>query len=310
MKTLPGTMAMWPHFGVVHPQKDKLRVVLDAAARFSGTSLNELLLSGPDLTNSLVGVLHRFRQDRVAFTSDLECMFCQVKVPALQRDFLGFLWWPGGHISKKVNECRMHTHILGATSSPAIATFALHITAADNANFFSSGAVETVRRFYVDDFWSRCLQSGKLLLLQLRFVSWHSRDVFILQSGSATAVSCLVSSVPENDRSKNIQSIDLDYDDIPSEKVSRVLWTVEADQLGFPVKNLDKPATRRGVLSTISSLYEPLGMAAPFILTGKFILHDLGHEMFGWDEDIPEDLLIRWRQRLQRLPALGKFLNG
>ena len=64
-----------PHFGVVHPQKDKLQVILNAAARFSGTSLNDLLLSGPNLTNTLVGVLHRFRRDRVAFTSDLEFMF-------------------------------------------------------------------------------------------------------------------------------------------------------------------------------------------------------------------------------------------
>ena len=105
-----------PHFGVVHPQKDKLRVVLDAAARFSGTSLNDLndlLLSGPDLTNSLVGVLHRFCQDRDAFISDLECMFYQVKVPALQRDFLRFLWWPGGDISKEVIECCMHAYFWG-----------------------------------------------------------------------------------------------------------------------------------------------------------------------------------------------------
>ena len=86
-----------------------------------------------------------------------------------------------------------------------------------------------------------------------------------------------------------------------------VLWTVQADQLGFHVKNLDKAATRRGVLSTISSLYDPLGMAAPFILTVKIILQDLCHQKLGWDENIPEDLLIRWRQWLQELPAFDNF---
>ena len=130
---------------MVHPQKGKLRVVLDAAARFSGTSLNDLLLSDPHLINSLVGVLHRFRQDRVVPTSDLESMFYQVKVPALQRDFLRFLWWPGGDISKEVIACCMHTHIYGATSSPAVATFALHKTFVDNADFFSSEALKMVR---------------------------------------------------------------------------------------------------------------------------------------------------------------------
>ena len=65
-----------PHFGVYHPQKpDKIRVVFDSAAETKGTSLNKILLSGPDLTNNLLGVLLRFRQDTVAFMADIEQMF-------------------------------------------------------------------------------------------------------------------------------------------------------------------------------------------------------------------------------------------
>ena len=41
---------------------EKFRVVFECAARFSDVSLNDLLLQGPDLTNSLVGVLSRFRK--------------------------------------------------------------------------------------------------------------------------------------------------------------------------------------------------------------------------------------------------------
>ena len=107
MKTFPGTMAkcgIYLTFGMVPTQKDKLPVILDAASRFLDTQLNDLILSGCNLTNYLVGVLHQFSQDRVAFTSDLECLFYQVKVPVL-RDFLRFLWWPGGDISKAVIEC-------------------------------------------------------------------------------------------------------------------------------------------------------------------------------------------------------------
>ena len=50
-----------PHHGVYHPQKpDKIRIVFDCSATFMGHSLNKYLLQGPDLTNSLVGVLCRF----------------------------------------------------------------------------------------------------------------------------------------------------------------------------------------------------------------------------------------------------------
>ena len=61
-----------PHHGVFHPQKpSKLRVVFDCAAKFHGRSLNDELLSGPDLMDNLVGVLFRFRVGKVAFPCDI-----------------------------------------------------------------------------------------------------------------------------------------------------------------------------------------------------------------------------------------------
>ena len=69
-----------PHHGVHHPRKHKIRVVFDCAATFRGTSLNKQLLQGPDMTNSLVGVLLRFRQEPIAIMADVEGMFNQVKV--------------------------------------------------------------------------------------------------------------------------------------------------------------------------------------------------------------------------------------
>ena len=62
-----------PHHGVYHPKKPgKIRVVFDCSARYPGTSLNQVLLQGPDLTNNLVGVLCRFRRDTVALSCDVQ----------------------------------------------------------------------------------------------------------------------------------------------------------------------------------------------------------------------------------------------
>ena len=55
-------------------------MVFDCAAKYRGSSLKDQLLQGPDLTNTLVGVLTRFREEPVAFMADVEAMFCQVRV--------------------------------------------------------------------------------------------------------------------------------------------------------------------------------------------------------------------------------------
>ena len=54
---------MWyiPHHGVYHPSKPrKIRAVFNCSAQFAGSSLNQELLTGSDLTNPIVRVLTRF----------------------------------------------------------------------------------------------------------------------------------------------------------------------------------------------------------------------------------------------------------
>ena len=74
---------------MIHPHKPgKIRRVGDAAAPYQGTSLNDCLLSGPDLLNSLVGILMRFRQELIPVSADIEVMFCQVAVPEVDQPVL------------------------------------------------------------------------------------------------------------------------------------------------------------------------------------------------------------------------------
>ena len=65
-----------PHHGVYHPNKPgKIWVAFDLSTKYKGTCLNKELLPGPDLTNQMIGVLMRFREEHVGVVGDIEAMF-------------------------------------------------------------------------------------------------------------------------------------------------------------------------------------------------------------------------------------------
>ena len=134
-----------PHHHVINQNKpEKVRIVFDAAAKFQDTSLNQNLLQGPDYTNSLVGILTRFRQDNIALVADIEGMFNQVKVSPDDQDALRFIWWSGS-LDELPDEYVMTVHVFVATDSPCCANHCLQKTAEDNNSNYDALVVDTVR---------------------------------------------------------------------------------------------------------------------------------------------------------------------
>ena len=86
-----------PHTGVYHPKKPgQIRVVFDCSAQYNGVSLNDYLLQDPDFMNDLLGILCCFRQESVAFMTDMKSMFHQFVVSEEHTDLLHFFWWMNG----------------------------------------------------------------------------------------------------------------------------------------------------------------------------------------------------------------------
>lgn len=142
-----------PHHGIYHPQKPgKICVVFDCSSKYQETSLNDHLLTGPDLTNTLVGVLCRFRKGSIPVMCDVECMFHQFHVKKEDQDYLRFLWWENGNLQAKPSIYRMRVYLFGAASSPGCANFGLKHLAAQGHGQFSDDAVHFIQRnFYLDD---------------------------------------------------------------------------------------------------------------------------------------------------------------
>ncbi len=189
-----------PHHGVYHTKKRKLRVVFDCAATYQGVSLNDQLLQGPDLTNTLIGVLLRFRQEPVAMMADIESMFYQVRIPDTDANMLRFLWWPGGKLNVEAEEYRMCVHLFGATSSPSCPSYALRRTAEDAASKSTPEATQTVlRNFYVDDCLKSVATEDKAVALVRELMMLCASGGFHLTKWVSNS-RALLGSIPDHER--------------------------------------------------------------------------------------------------------------
>ncbi|XP_022102055.1 uncharacterized protein LOC110985381 [Acanthaster planci] len=302
--------AIWylPHHPVLDSGKQgKMRIVFDCAAKHHGQSLNTQTISGPDLTNKLLGVLLRFRQEQVAVLADVRAMFHQVRVSPECRDVLRYLWWPDGDTSREPAVHRMTAHPFGGTWSPSCCSFALRHTAEDNRHEFQPDTVNCVmRNFYVDDCLVSLATEVEAIRVSRELRELLSRGGFQLTKWLSNSPQVL-ESTPQEDRAVGVRGLDLNHEALPTERALGMQWDVETDCFGYKVSQREKPLTRRGLLSIVSSIYDPHGFASPFTLLAKKIVQDLSRKKLGWDEELPsqhrEDWQ-RWKQDLGKLEQL------
>ena len=119
-----------PHHTVTNSNKSgKIRVVLDAAAQNEGTSLNDKLLKGSDLLNTLTGLLIRFTKGKYPAIADIEQMFHEIFVLEKDRDALRFLWRDTP--ADKIEDYVRNVHLFGKIDSRCCASWLLKKTTLD-----------------------------------------------------------------------------------------------------------------------------------------------------------------------------------
>lgn len=279
-----------PHFGVFHPKKpDKIRVVFDCAAKSQGKSLNDFLLPGPDLMNSLLGILMRFRQKRIALSCDIEWMFHQFHVKTGDRDYLRFLWFDE---SGTKTVYRMKVHLFGAKSSPACATFGLrYLAETHEENTPAHQFIAT--NFYVDDGLT-CTDdlTMAVALIQQATSLCHKGNIRLHKFVSNSQE--LIQAIPETERSSSTSEIDLPGKNDALHRTLGIQRNTSNDSFCYDLTMKSKDMTRRGLLSAVASTFDPLGLISPILITRKTILQKSCQLKLNWDDRLPEDLSSEW----------------
>ncbi|CAC5421663.1 unnamed protein product [Mytilus coruscus] len=258
-------------------------------------------MSGPDLTNNLVGILMRFRKNAIAITGDIEQMFYQFRVSNHNRDYLRFFWYQDNNFLKPLIEYRMTSHVFGNTPSQAVASYGLRQAVATSVRAF------VCNDFYVDDGLTLFTNKEQAISLvkktqndlktngHTRFHKIVSNDIDVMKA------------FPSDDLSKDLKNLDLCSDILPTQQSLGITWDLHSDNFVFRVNNDIKPITQRGLLSSINSLFDPLGFVSPIVISGNILLREVVPPGTDWDEQLSSEHDDRWNLWIESLRSLGNF---
>ena len=188
----------------------------------------------------------------------------------------------------------MTAHVFGGSSSPSCSNFALRKTVMDNEELYGKDVATILERnFYVDDMLKSFPTAEEAITVIQQVKDLCSSGGFNLTkfiSNNAT----VLKSIPHDSQRTAVKVEELALGCLPEDKTLGVKWNTEKDTLGFTIKLAEKPSTRRGLLSMLSSVYDPLGLGAPFMFKARQIIQQLCQQKLQWDEQSDGRSAYEW----------------
>ena len=292
-----------PHRAVVREgaETTKLRVVYDASARAHemAPSLNECLHAGPPLQNKLWSVLTRCRFHPVLVAGDLRRAFLQVRIRESDRDALRFHWIVD-KTAKEVETPRFTRVVFGLAPSP----FLLNGVIQQHLQNLETKCPETVKEvrksLYVDDLISGGSTTDKAKQLKREAIEIFNGAKFELHKWQSNKED-LETDCENYERSFAKEQLN-NVSKPEGIKLLGVSWDKVQDTLHVDFPSPPAEMTKRGILTNLAKVYDPLGLASPVLLEGKLLYRETCVQKSAWDSPLPEDLAVQWRKWEQNIP--------
>lgn len=297
-----GSCIKWylPHWNVTHKKKpEKFRRVYDCSAVFENESLNRQLMKGPNLLSDLLDILIRFREYPVAMAADIGEMYNQVRIPPEDQYCLQFLW--RDDVSSPVKTFRFSRMLFGDVSAPCRAVHVLKCIAQEGEADYPHGAKAIRDNMYLDDFMISCPSEQSACIVQ------HEVNILIEQGGFrfkkwVSNVPTVLQTISPADRASGFEASP--KGGTLCNPVLGVIWEIHNDCFVYQSQELEFGSTKRQVLSQMSSIWDPMGFLAPYVVRAKMMVQELWTLKLSWDEQLPKDFLSRWRRWMDELKCL------
>ena len=298
------------HHAVVKPESKSTpcRIVFNSSAKYMGLSLNECLAKGPSLLNVLLGVLLRFRQDKVGFMGDVKKMYHSIDIP-IEDQMTHLFLWRDCNTDAKPNTYAITAVNMGDRPSATIAQIALRKTADSAADTFPESSHIIKRNAYMDDIPGSVNDREEAKIRMQEIDKILGDKGFIIKEWIFNDTE---SDQPEDQERELPVGIE---DNSETEGVLGMKWEIKEDLLCYRVNlthgMLDekKESTKRNLLSVTNSIYDPLGLLTPFTTKAKIVIRSVwAHEpKLDWDTPLPEQIRKDWSEVKSKIPDLVKL---
>ena len=282
--------------------------MFDGSAKSSnGLSIHDILRVGSIVQQDLYSIVLRFRNHQVCFTAYIAKMYRQINIHQQDHGLQRKLWRYSSE--EPIEKYKLTTVAYGTSSAPYLATRILRKLGDDNKCQYQRAAQTLSNNFYVGDLLSGTSNTEGAIKIQREISSLLHTAGFTLRK-CASNHSAFLDTIPrELFETQQTLTLDNEY----GITTLRLLWYPAADQLQVKnnttqVQPTDSTvSTKRKVLATTASLFDPLGLLSPAFIVYKIFLQKLCQDKLRCDELLPTNFQQSLNQLRQGIPKLSQI---
>ncbi|XP_047996369.1 uncharacterized protein LOC125234202 [Leguminivora glycinivorella] len=218
-----------PTHGVDNPNKKSLRLVFDGSAKTKGFSLNSYLYKGPDLLVPLIGIMWRFRENKVAISGDIKDMFLRVKIKPEDQQALRFLY--RDNPEEPIDTYLMTSLIFGANCAPFIAQFIKNKNVRRFESTYPEAANAIYTQHYVDDYIDSLPDDQSAIKLVRDVTYVHAQGDFHIRNWNSNS-QAVINSIPKETLGNSAVRFKVGQQ-YAGERTLGLLWNPSEDTLGL-----------------------------------------------------------------------------
>jgi len=193
-------------------------------------------------------------------------------------------------------------HIFGAKCSPAVAIFAL-----EKATEHDPELLELVKScFYMDDFYHSHDDLKELSRISHKLEATLKLSGFELGKWMSNCAE-LLGEWPLELRAQAVKDLGSSIGGpLPTVKALGVVWDCQTDTFRFESRKMQAAVTSvASVLSILASIFDPLGIVAPYVLMGKHLFQRIWYATKDWKAAVPEEIKKEWNSWMLGLPEVA-----